>query len=583
MGERRGLGKVGFVRGFPAFLFGLKELMPHSGVDQETFDRCIEDQLDSPESFTDDEGKPCLPNKATMRRFKTPFKSPDGGLDVFLTLKLSPGNPSELSSPEWRTSEGLLRLTERKQSFALQEGGSVEDFERTLRSVVEERPLLLAELKAEMESRGFRWTGRPKAAIAEMATVAVVQDRHPQPVDFVVLKSKVEDEGYLSQNRGFMVRERQEAMTDAVAEQSDEDGLFQFAVVPVYRYVELEGMALKESWTVAKDQPYQVLINYLKYTFLKARQSPKTFVEEPGEYAIFNTGLVNKNYEWIYAYFEPNKNQGKKWFLAGFCSVGDRGDTGLGKRVSAKVGNHLPAKVVWLGPEELYFDVEKPIHTDWTHLVRQRIERLPADFVRRNVDKGSEVDEMYSQIQTREMYREKAYENVNRLVSELAKGNDARFSRYRGRVLIRKEIEYLGCEANLPDELKKTIADYLGAVNEVKGLYATIQRTMNEPEYDTARFEIVNRLKMAIELATKKIRWDYATAVPAYYPTANSFGFLLPLFLVGTEKAGAALVVSKTEGGYQGQTILTEEMAYSNARLLRKPDALWITKWSERN
>lgn len=473
-------------------------------------------------------------------------------------------------------------IKKEKRPFFLQEGGSLEQFEEALGQVVNDAPCLLAELKLEMESRGFRWVGKPKQAIAAMRTVTVVQDKHPQPVDFVVRKSEVGNEEYLSRNKGFMCKAQKEAVADFDVEVPEGDDLFQFAFVPDIRFEELANLALPESWTVVKDQPFGVLISYLKYTFLKARQTPETFLMKTGSYAIFNTGLVNKNYDWIYAYFVPNQNQGKQeWFLEGFCPIGDRGESGLGKRVSDKVGKTLPKKVVWLGPGELYFDVEKPIRTDWTHLIQQRIARLPKDVVLRFVDKDSTIGELYCQIEEGSAYRERYYEEICRMVNALAGSGNLVFQRYRCKQSLSNwDIERLSRETDLPEELKKLLDDYLNTVKEIKDLYAEVQAVINSPVCDDARFEIKKRLETAVELATRKIRWDYATAVPAYYPANNTFGFLLPLVLSGTTEVGAALVVSRTEGGaYQGQTILTPEMAYSNARLLRKPDAIWISQW----
>lgn len=582
MSERRGLGRVGYIKnGYPLLLSGLKDLMRISGVDQETFDRCIEEQLNAPETFLDKSGKPCPPDIATTRYFRTPLKSPDKGLVVFVSLERNPVNPTELSNPELRTDEGVLNLQEKKPFF-LQEGGSLEQFEEALGQVVNDAPFLLAELKLEMESRGFRWVGKPKQTIAAMQTVTVIQDKHPQPVDFVVRKSEANNMEYLSRNKGFMCKAQRESVADFDDEVPESDGLFQFAFVPDFRFEDLAKMALPESWTVVKDEPLGVLRSYLKYTFLKARQKPETFLMKDGSYAIFNTGLVNKNYDWIYACFVPNQKPGKlKWFLRGFCTIGDRGESGLGKWVSDMVGKTLPKKVVWLGPEELYFDVEKPIRTDWTHLIQQRIERLPKDVVLRFVDKDSTIGELYCQIEEGAAYRERYYEEICSMVNGLASSGDLSFQRYRGKQTLSKwDIERMSREAESPEELKKLLGDYLNAVKEIKDLRAEIQRIINSPECDDARFEIKKRLETAVELATQKIRWDYATAVPAYYPENNTFGFLLPLVLSGTTEVGAALVVSRTEGGaYQGQTILTPEMAYSNARLLRKPDATWISMW----
>ena len=52
---------------------------------------------------------------------------------------------------------------------------------------------------------------------------------------------------------------------------------------------------------------------------------------------------------------------------------------------------------------------------------------------------------------------------------------------------------------------------------------------------------------------------------------------LLPLDLTDDERPDVALVVELVESGaYLGQTILTMNMAYNNARLISRPDSDWL-------
>ena len=85
---------------------------------------------------------------------------------------------------------------------------------------------------------------------------------------------------------------------------------------------------------------------------------------------------------------------------------------------------------------------------------------------------------------------------------------------------------------------------------------------------------LINRLDDAIELAQKRVEWNFKTAVPAFYPTKNTMSLLLPLDLTENEQPDVALVVELMESGaYIGQTILTMKMAYNNARLICRPDS----------
>ena len=75
----------------------------------------------------------------------------------------------------------------------------------------------------------------------------------------------------------------------------------------------------------------------------------------------------------------------------------------------------------------------------------------------------------------------------------------------------------------------------------------------------------------------KRVEWNFKTAIPMYFPTENIMSLLLPLSIMDDEKVDAALVVEKTKSGnYLGHTILTLEMAYSNARLVSRPDSDWL-------
>ena len=88
---------------------------------------------------------------------------------------------------------------------------------------------------------------------------------------------------------------------------------------------------------------------------------------------------------------------------------------------------------------------------------------------------------------------------------------------------------------------------------------------------------LCNRLQDAIDLAVKRVRWNYKTAIPLYFPKGNCMSLMLPLSLQEDSKADAALVVQLMDSGvYQGQTILTLDQAYVDARLICRPDSDWL-------
>jgi hypothetical protein len=70
---------------------------------------------------------------------------------------------------------------------------------------------------------------------------------------------------------------------------------------------------------------------------------------------------------------------------------------------------------------------------------------------------------------------------------------------------------------------------------------------------------------------------NYKLIVPHVY--RGKIQFLMPIYLSG-EFAGPpdfALVLEKIGNAYRGNTILTLDMAYQNARLIAKPEASWLT------
>ena len=99
------------------------------------------------------------------------------------------------------------------------------------------------------------------------------------------------------------------------------------------------------------------------------------------------------------------------------------------------------------------------------------------------------------------------------------------------------------------------------------------------PDCANLERKLKDELDVAVRLAKKIVDNDYTAPVPMYYPVKRKLGLLLPLAFDDPTTIDCALVVEKNRGGrYEGSTILTCEMAYADARLLRKPDAQWILK-----
>ena len=80
----------------------------------------------------------------------------------------------------------------------------------------------------------------------------------------------------------------------------------------------------------------------------------------------------------------------------------------------------------------------------------------------------------------------------------------------------------------------------------------------------------------AVKRVKHMIDANYKTAVPQYY--RGHIQLLIPICLISENVPDLALVVSKNEAGnqYLGHTCLTLDMAYNNARLIARPDSVWL-------
>lgn len=83
-------------------------------------------------------------------------------------------------------------------------------------------------------------------------------------------------------------------------------------------------------------------------------------------------------------------------------------------------------------------------------------------------------------------------------------------------------------------------------------------------------------LETAVELARRKAVVEPSIVVPQGYQ--GRVQYLLPICLTDMEKPDLAMTLTIMDGYYLGNTCLTLEMAYLNARLLAKPVASWLTE-----
>ena len=272
--------------------------------------------------------------------------------------------------------------------------------------------------------------------------------------------------------------------------------------------------ALPEKWSFkdAAEGDYTILRQYIKFTFYHLHLEDKVLTTPDKTLAAFNTGLVNRHYEDIYACFVPNPKKTPEWLFKGFCIAGERG---LGKQLVDSFEPLPEAASYFTVKDDLLLDIDREIYADYWHIIIDNMDRLPLDFLQ---------DEL------------RVSEEATTLLEELTKA-----APYQKSALYDQLRDLVGASSRLYNRLKNRVSD-------------------------------------AIDFAVKRVRWNFKTALPCFYPQGNAMSLMLPLALMEDDRVDVALVVERTRSGsYQGQTIMTLQAAYIDARLICRPDSEWLS------
>lgn len=169
--------------------------------------------------------------------------------------------------------------------------------------------------------------------------------------------------------------------------------LFKFAFIPNYegaiQYL-AKNLADHEEWdfTIRKsDHPFPILKNYLEYTFRKVKSEGKISYTPNNSAACFNTGLVTRNLEPIFAYFEANissknitNSSGEiinpaSFYFRAFLRESDS----LFLRIFPS--NHPDTADYFQKPEDLIFNPNCTIIPQIDHIIDDNINRFPKAFL----------------------------------------------------------------------------------------------------------------------------------------------------------------------------------------------------------
>jgi cold shock CspA family protein len=230
--------------------------------------------------------------------------------------------------------------------------------------------------------------------------VADFIDAHPTPSDNgadVEFDLKEDSQGPHAKNVRFLGQQPLATQKSAPLSCS----LKNWAFVPFFPFRSRDGRdyssvlellatkALGERWYFGKQpgsNPWSVLENYFKYTFVRLQRENK--VAEVGAHATFNTGLVDRLYDPIFALFDLNPQKGaQRWAFYDFCVPG-KGQSG--KKLTAAFDPLPDPPSYFTSKFDMLLESNKDIHVDYDHVILDGIgrDRFPAEFLRQHVPKG---------------------------------------------------------------------------------------------------------------------------------------------------------------------------------------------------
>lgn len=137
-----------------------------------------------------------------------------------------------------------------------------------------------------------------------------------------------------------------------------------------------ENLADKEEWDFSdvSEKKYSILKNYLEHIFRKVQSEGKIAFTASNKYSCFNTGLVTKNLEPIYAFFEENKSVGphsSPYFFKSFVKESDSRFLYIFPDGRPDVANFFQK------PEDLIFNPSCKLIPQIDHILEDNKDRFP--------------------------------------------------------------------------------------------------------------------------------------------------------------------------------------------------------------
>ncbi len=270
---------------------------------------------------------------------------------------------------------------------------------------------------------------------------------------------------------------------------------------------QLANLAIKEEWCYHhSSDPFIILEIYLQYTFYRLVSENKVMEDKNSGFVVFNTGLVNNDFDGIFCVMMKNSDPKIKeeYLFQGFTNAGSQG---LGKIIVENFSPLPPKAQYFTKTSDFVYDINAELHTDYQHIIKDNISRFPLRLLKTVCLSDKNASSLINSIQ-----KERREYALNRLY------------------------------ANLEEIIE------------------------NNPMLFTF---LKASLETAIQLGLKIIRYNRHMALPSFFPTRNVMSMMLPLIFdknIGVEDV--LLVELTPSGNYQGQTILTLKQCYVNSRLI---------------
>lgn len=327
------------------------------------------------------------------------------------------------------------------------------------------------------------------------------------------------------------IREAAKTAAPAIVANPNTKDLFEWAFIPLFSkdatskaISDLATLALKEDWRYRENSnedfdEFGILRSYIRFTFTRLRHETDGLPPNEAKivyndrFAAFNTGLVDRFYDPIYAFFErndkPQPSRPQPWKWRSFC-VSGQGPEGKLLHYTFKP---LPkAANYFTNIDDLYFDADASFVEDVRHIV--------LDGIRRDRYPHAFLDD-YAGGFYKEEYNKSPVQYLEAIADRIDKDDDM-FRRFRNRLsdailLARKRVSW---------NYRSVVPQYYPRHNRMSFLLPLA--LMNDTKIDAA-------------------------------------------LVVQSERVGDDAKLC-----YQGYTIFPLTYAYRNARLVAKPISDWL-------